>query len=294
MRKILKLSLAGLAAAALALACGNDNKSTGTTDAGTPDAGRQVTLNGAVTILPQGAPSLGATTVDMTKFSILLIEPITLLLNPGNIALATLGAGAVTATAGATPPAGTYAIPIDANRVTLAVVANVIDNGAGPAGAKVQTTTTATGVNRTIPAGETSHTATAPAFIIPDTFATVLAGRVGTTPAAIGTSGYILAMVLQGTVPLTGATVTVTDPNAYTGTPPALTATALDGTGATTGASGIVIITADKAVGSQPLNLSASATGLPACATTTSTGCIGTTQAGIQAGIAFVAPMATQ
>src|SRR6266542_3938972 len=127
MRKILKLSLAGLAAAALALACGNDNKSTGTTDAGTPDAGRQVTLNGAVTILPQGAPSLGATTVDMTKFSILLIEPITLLLNPGNIALATLGAGAVTATAGATPPAGTYAIPIDANRVTLAVVANVID-----------------------------------------------------------------------------------------------------------------------------------------------------------------------
>jgi len=292
MRKILKLSLAGLAAAALALACGNDNKSTGTTDAGTPDAGREVTLNGAVTILPQAAPSLGATTVDMTKFSILLIEPVTLLLNPGNITLATLGTGPVTA--GTTAGSGTYSIPIDANRVTLAVVANVIDNGAGAAGAKVQTTTTGTGVNRTIPAGETTHTATAPAFIIPDTFATVIAGRVGTTPAAIGTSGYIVAMVLQGTTPLTGATVTVTDPNAYTGTPPVLTRTALDGVGATTGASGIVIITADKAVGSQPLNLSASATGLPACATTTSTGCIGRTQAGIQAGIAFVAPMATQ
>src|SRR6266496_3136078 len=105
MRKILKLSLAGLAAAALALACGNDNKSTGTTDAGTPDAGRPVTLNGAVTILPQAAPSLLATipptTVDMSKFSVLLIEPVTLPPTPGNIALATLGTGAVTATAGA-------------------------------------------------------------------------------------------------------------------------------------------------------------------------------------------------
>ncbi len=310
MRHLWKISLA--TACAAALACGSDsnnNNNNNTGDGGTADggSGNSFTFVGSgatdLEVLPQAA-QLGASITDMTKLRVTLVDPVKLLTatatgsaNP--VGAATLGGSAATPVA-TTANHASYTIPnVDRTTIvsTLGLVTLVTDTGSP----QQQTTPTGTGVAAatTYAAGTgASVAASAPAFVIPDTFADKIAIAVlgaGNTRANLvsATTGYVLAFILDraaGT-PVTGATVaavaghTVTHLNVGPG------GTLVKGTA--TDALGLVVISG-AATGATPVAISATSATLPACTTTVATGCLAPAQAGILPGVAFVAPVLKQ
>jgi len=299
MRNVLKLSFAGLLAAALVLACGGSSNKTTTTP---PDAGPTMSGTGTtgLMILPQAEAVLtagpgGAASADlgdMTKFQVDLIEPIKFLIS--GEAAARLGNSPVTPT-NPTHNHADYAVTgIDRTALTAitpGLVVNVIDTNA----TKKQTTTTSTGVIACDPLGQlpagNSLTATAPAFIIPDAFADIIGAALAPpqTHVALGTSGYILALVIDRTTgtAVSGATVAPI-------TSHIVTHLNFGPTGATAGSAtdytGLVLITG-PATGTSPITISASTATLPACASATATSCLAPASAGLTGNIAFVAPI---
>lgn len=280
------------------LACGSDNK----------PADEGVTLTGsgstALQILPQAAQVLAAVNPptadlgDMTKFQVDLVDPIKFLLSFGDEASSRMGNSPVTPT-NATRNKADYKIihvdstPLGVPSQTPGLVVNVLDTNSP----KKQTTPTSTGVIAltppgTFPAGK-NLTADAPAFIIPDAFADLLAPLAlgaGKTHVDLGAAGYILGFVVDRVAgaPVAGATVAPV-PN-HTVTHVNLGATGLTA-GAATDALGLVLITG-PATGTSPITISASSPTLPVCPDpTASTNCLVPASAGLTNNIAFVAPI---
>jgi hypothetical protein len=299
MRNFLKLPLSVALAAVLALACGGGNKTTTNpnllTFKGTGATG--------LTVLPQAALVLtaaaGGTAYDIgpiTNFQVDLLDPIKLLL--GGEAAARLGNSPVTPTQTATNSGDFTVTNVDRttiNPLTPGLVVNILDNNTP----KKQTTPTSTGVIATtsagvLPPGDTL-TATAPAFIIPDAFADILAGLslgAGKTHVDLGTGGSIVVLVVDRSTtpptPVAGAKLApvpghaIAYPTFPGGVPTPGTAT--DSTG-------LVVITG-PATGTSPISIVADGTSVvPPCATTTSTGCLAAAAAGLSPGLNFVAVM---
>ncbi len=319
MRKAIQLCVTVACAFAL-VNCGSSSSNNGGTDGGT-DAGTDggtdggVTLTGsgaaALQILPQAgavlqaAGSPAANLGDMTKFRVDLIDPVKFLLNFGNESAARMGDSPVTPTATTANHADYQVTNIDTSSLavpsqTPGLVVNVLDTET-PAR---QTTTTSTGVIAlvapttaggpyTFPPGN-NLAADAPAFIIPDAFASILGSLLSPalTSAQLGQAGYILAITINRTTgqPVGGATVA---PIAnHTVTYPTLGQTGLTAGTATDPQLGLVVVTGPASTLANPvIQISASTSTLPACASATATNCLAPAFAGLTNNIAFVAPI---
>ena len=284
------------------LACGSDDK----------PADQGVTLSGSgntgVQILPQAAQVLAGSPAadlgDMTKFQVDLIDPIKFLLSFGDEASARMGNSPVTPTNPTQNKADYKVIHVDATplaapTLTPGLVVNVLDTNSP----KKQSTVTSTGVialvppaaaggNYTLPAGK-DLTADAPAFIIPDGFADLLAPLAlgaGKTHVELGAAGYILALVIDRATGTTVSGATVAAIPGHTITYPNVGSAGLTA-GSATDALGLVLITG-PATGTSPITISATTATLPVCANpTTSTGCLVPASAGLTTNLAFIAPI---
>lgn len=288
MHSALRPSLAALVAASLS-ACGGSSK---------PPPAKSVVMNGVVTLFPPAA-SFFVPTPDITKFQLDVLDPVKVLLGQGTAARICSPAQplSLTVVPGQPLPTGSYtcAIP-DATLIFLGIVGNIVDNNT----TQIQTFTTSTGLHGPFCADSACANVTpgqvfsdtAPAFIIPDAFHEAV-GALYTpqrTLAQLKGAGVIVVFVVDpvASQPIAGATVTA--PGNYAVFYPDFGA---PGAGNATDSSGVAYVTG-PATTSTPINIAASATGLPTCATATSTSCLPRTQAGLLPQLAFVAVVAKQ
>jgi len=291
MPSALRSSLALLAAAALA-ACGSSDSTP--TPTPTPAPTKNVTMNGGVTVFPPAVPFLGGATVDLSKFQLEVLDPLKVLLGrpiaEQRVCTPNTGPLAVAA-------AGTYSCAVpDATTITLGIIGNAIDTNA----TKIQSVVTSSGVHlpfcssvacTNVTPGQVFNDAV-PAFIIPDVFHTTVGALYSPvkTAAQLGTAGVIVVFVVNRTTgtAVSGATLTV--PATHSVLYPNDTFT---GVGTTTGVSGVAYVTGPPTA--SPINIVATKLpSLPACTATVTTGCLSPAQAGLQPGLAFVAPVTQQ
>lgn len=281
------LALVGLIA--FAGACGDDNNDNNNGGGGT---NRTVTVTGNASIFPVAAQVLAQAhggTYDPGDLSNLEVRLASAAreLQPNNTTFLGDSPQPLTDAAGLN---ATWSVPnVNADDVGIAIIAH-LEPVSGASGAILSHRVT-TGVLSAddIPAGNLPTTLDtsvngAPAFIVPTEFEGILAQATGNDATALATNGYILAFAVAGQTPLPGATITLKNgvtgadvTSQYTIRYPTFTGPP----GASTGASGLAVITGPESAA--PLTITATA------GTTVHSG-----QGGIKPATTFVAPLLPQ
>lgn len=280
--------LALVALIAVAAACGSDSNGGG----GGGGDNRIVTVTGNASVFPPAAAILAQAhggawdPGDVSNLEVTLASAAREL-QPNNTTYLGDSPKALTDAAGL---GATWSVPnVNADDVGIAIIAHLAP--ATGASEPIQSHRVTTGVLSVddIPTGDLPTTLDtsvngAPAFIVPTEFEGILATATGNDATTLATNGYILAFAVSGQTPVQGATITlkngvtgadVTDQ--YTIRYPTFTGAP----GASTGASGVAVITGPESAA--PLTIVATA------GTTVNAG-----QGGIKPNTTFVAPLTPQ